>query len=189
MANSLDSVTAATKLRRDMMEVQKELDDKRADFQRRMERVKESEEQLKAERGKLQDTLVQYYKFIQENEIKRNRANKKASAEEKAKQDRHAQIISLSETLHRLEAEKDKSRATYAQFAKYQRYLEEVLQQGDNEEYQDPKDIITRFQTLDDNTRVLQRRKTQLEEDLNKNKNQLNMKRQRKKNEIGRAHV
>lgn len=183
MANSLDSVTAATKLRRDMMEVQKELDDKRADFQRRMERVKESEEQLKAERGKLQDTLVQYYKFIQENEIKRNRANKKASAEEKAKQDRHAQIISLSETLHRLEAEKDKSRATYAQFAKYQRYLEEVLQQGDNEEYQDPKDIITRFQTLDDNTRVLQRRKTQLEEDLNKNKNQLNMKRQRKKNE------
>mmetsp|Transcript_26448 Transcript_26448/g.30623 ORF Transcript_26448/g.30623 Transcript_26448/m.30623 type:complete len:203 (+) Transcript_26448:1-609(+) len=69
------------------------------------------------------------------------------------------------------------------QYAKYQRYLEEVLQHNDNEEYQDPKDIITRWQTLDDNTRVLQRRKTQLEEDLNKNKNQLNMKRQRKKNE------
>eukprot|EP00331_Platyophrya_macrostoma_P003673 CAMPEP_0176427302 /NCGR_PEP_ID=MMETSP0127-20121128/12471_1 /TAXON_ID=938130 /ORGANISM="Platyophrya macrostoma, Strain WH" /LENGTH=197 /DNA_ID=CAMNT_0017808763 /DNA_START=23 /DNA_END=613 /DNA_ORIENTATION=- len=143
-----------------MMEVQKELDDKRADFQRRMERVKEAEEQLKVERAKLQDTLVQYYKFIQENEIKRNRANKKASAEEKAKQDRHLM-----------------------QYAKYQRYLEEVLQHNDNEEYQDPKDIITRWQTLDDNTRVLQRRKTQLEEDLNKNKNQLNMKRQRKKNE------
>lgn len=183
MANALDSVTAATKLRRDMMEVQKELDDKRADFQRRMERVKEAEDQLKVERAKLQDTLVQYYKFIQENEIKRNRANKKASAEEKAKQDRHLQIVSLSETLHRLELEKDKSRTTYLQYAKYQRYLEDVLQHNENEEYQDPKDIITRWQTLDDNTKVLQRRKTQLEEDLNKNKNQLNMKRQRKKNE------
>jgi chromosome segregation ATPase len=183
MANSLDSVTAATKLRRDMMEVQKELDDKRADYQKRMEKVKEGEEQLKVERAKLQDTLVQYYKFIQENEIKRNRANKKASAEEKAKQDRHTQIVDLTEELHDLEKQKELSRSKYLQYVKYQKYLEEVLQHGDNEEYQDPKDIISRFQTLDDNTRVLQRRKTQLEEDLNKNKNMLNVKRQRKKND------
>jgi chromosome segregation ATPase len=183
MANSLDSVTAATKLRRDMMEVQKELDDKRADYQKRMEKVKEGEEQLKVERAKLQDTLVQYYKFIQENEIKRNRANKKASAEEKAKQDRHTQIVDLTEELHDLEKQKELSRSKYLQFVKYQKYLEEVLQHGENEEYQDPKDIISRFQTLDDNTRVLQRRKTQLEEDLNKNKNMLNVKRQRKKND------
>lgn len=183
MANSLDSVTAATKLRRDMMEVQKELDDKRGDYQKRMEKVKEGEEQLKVERAKLQDTLVQYYKFIQENEIKRNRANKKATAEEKAKQDRHTQIVDLTEELHDLEKQKEQSRSKYLQYVKYQKYLEEVLQHGDNEEYQDPKDIISRFQTLDDNTRVLQRRKTQLEEDLNKNKNMLNVKRQRKKND------
>jgi chromosome segregation ATPase len=115
--------------------------------------------------------------------VKRNRANKKASAEEKSKQERHAQIVELTAKLHQLEVEKEASRTKYLQFSKYQKYLEEVLARNDNEEYQDPKDIITRFQTLDDNTRVLQRRKTQLEEDLNRNKSQLNLKRQRKKNE------
>ena len=183
MASSLDSVTAATKLRRDTMEVQKELDDKRSDYQRRMDHVTEDEEQLKVERGKLQETLVLYYKYIQDNEIKRNRANKKAAAEERVKQERFGQIKDLRHHMEDLEREKNYSRQQYLQLVKYQKYLEEVLQFGDQEEYQDPKDIIKRFEILDDNTKVLQRRKTQLEEDLGKNKVSLTAKKAKKKNE------
>lgn len=183
MSHSMDSVTAATKLRNDMHMVQKDLEDKRAEFKRIMDAVKVREENLKVKRQKLQDTLVQYYKLIQENEIKRTRANKKALLEEKAKQERHDKILELSELAKRLEKQKQESREKYLQYQKYQRYLEEVLQHNDNEEYQDPKDIILRYQTLDDNKQVLQKRKTQLEEELAKNKISLTMKRQRKKNE------
>lgn len=183
MATSLDSVTAATKLRRDMMDVQVELEHKRSEYRERMERVKEREEQLKMKRQELQDKLVEFYKYIQDNELKRNRANKKALAEEKAKQERHQKIVELSEELKLLEKQKVDSREKYQKYVKYQKYLEEVLQHGDNEEYQDPKDIIIRWQTLDDNKRVLQQRKTQLEEDLSKNRTSLSMKKQKKKQE------
>lgn len=44
---------------------------------------------------------------------------------------------------------------------KYQKYLEDVL--AYNEEYQDPNDIITRFNTLDANNKELQERKKWLE--------------------------
>lgn len=180
---TFDGITAATKLRRDTVEVQSELEEKRAEYYRRMERVQEEEEKLKADRAKLQDTLVQYYKYIQDNELKRTRANRKAASEEKAKQERFGQIQQLKARMEELEEEKNFSRQNYQQYIKYQKYLEDVLQHNENEEYQDPRDIIKRYEILDDNTRVLQRRKTQLEEDLGKNKVQLLAKRARKKNE------
>lgn len=182
MANTLDSVTAATKLRRDEVEVQVELEEKRREYSERMDRVKEREDELKVRRQELQEKLVQFYKYIQENEIKRNRANKKALAEEKAKQERHARIIELSKQAKDLERQKQESREKYLKFVKYQKYLEEVLQHNDNEEYQDAKDIIRRWQTLEENKRVLQKRKTQQEEELAKNKVSLSMKKQKKKN-------
>eukprot|EP00744_Colponema_vietnamica_P007179 GILI01010364.1.p1 GENE.GILI01010364.1~~GILI01010364.1.p1 ORF type:complete len:366 (+),score=73.52 GILI01010364.1:42-1100(+) len=173
---NLDSVTAATRLRRDTVEIQQELDEKRSDYQRRMDKVKEQEERLKGDRSKLQDTLVQYYKYIQDNELKRSRANKKAAVEEKAKHERFGQIKSLRNRIDDLEGEKLDSRSQYQQLIKYQKYLEEVLQFNESEEYQDPKDIIKRFEMLDDNKRILQRRKTQLEEDLARNQSQLQSK-------------
>ena len=172
-AQNLDSVTAATRLRRDTAEIQHELDEKRADYQRRMDRLKEHEERLKTDKSKLQDTLVQYYKYIQDNELKRSRANKKAAVEEKAKHERFGQIKALRSRIENLEGEKTDSRARYQQLAKYQRYLEDVLQYNESDEYQDPRDIIKRYEMLDDNKRILQRRKTQLEEDLARNQSQL----------------
>lgn len=64
-ATTLDSITAATKLRREVNEVQRELDTKRADYTIRMARVREGELQLANDRAALQGTLVQYHKFIQ----------------------------------------------------------------------------------------------------------------------------
>jgi chromosome segregation ATPase len=184
MSNTLESVTAATKLRRDVMEVQMELEQKRGECRDRMDRVRERDEQLKADRAQLQEKLVQFYKYIQENEIKRNRANRKASSEEKAKQERHSKIVELTEKSKELEKQKQESKKKFLKYSKYQKYLEDVLQSGEaNEEYQDAKEIISRWQTLDDNKTLLQRRKTQLEEELAKKKQQLNVKKQRKKNE------
>lgn len=183
MTSTLDSITAATKLRRAVLEVQRELESKREDYNTRMARVREGEEQLAKDRSDLQDTLVQYYKFIQENEIKRSRATKKATIEEKQRKEREAQIEQLTKQLRAMEKHRDESKLAYEQFAKYHEFLDDVLARNDGDEFQEPVGIIKRWMTLQDNTKVLQQRKTQLEEDLLRNKNSLNVARQRRNNE------
>ncbi|EKG06721.1 hypothetical protein TCSYLVIO_002164 [Trypanosoma cruzi] len=183
MAGTLESITAATQLRRAVMEVQKELDKKRELYMVRMARVREVEDVIAADRSRLQDKLVQYYKFIQENEIRRGRAVRKATTEERIKREREEQIVELTAKLDSLNKRREELRQQYDAYAKYQQYLEGVLQRNDCDEYQSPRDIIQRWNTLQDNTKVLQRRKTQLEEELLRNKNSLNLKRQKKNNE------
>ncbi|EPY31053.1 hypothetical protein STCU_03650 [Strigomonas culicis] len=148
-----------------------------------MLRVREGEAQLEKSRAELQDTLVQYYKFIQESEVKRSRASKKAVLEEKQRMEREEQIGRLTEQLEELEHRRDQSKERYEQYARYQSFLEEVLSRSEGDEYQEPRDIIQRWMTLQDNTKVLQKRKTQLEEDLLRNKNSLGVARQRRDNE------
>lgn len=180
MSNTLDTITAATRLRRAVLEVQRELESKWEDYNLRMARVRAGEEQLAKDREALQDTLVQYYKFIQENEIKRSRATKKALIEEKQRKEREKHIRHLQQTLSDLEERRDGTRNTYEQYSKYQSFLEDVLARNDGDEYQEPKDIMKRWMTLQDNTKVLQNRKTQLEEDLMRNKNSLSIARQKR---------
>lgn len=163
--------------------VEDELKEKRADYKRRMERVKDREEALKVKRADLQEQLVQFYKYIQDNEMKRLRANKKAASEESAKQERYQTIVKLSDKQKDLEREKQASRERYLKFQKYEKYLNDVLHHNDGDEYLEARDIIHRWQTLDDNRNVLQRRKTQLEDELAKHKVSLSMKKQRRKNE------
>lgn len=183
MTSTLDNITAATKLRRSVLEVQRELEAKRVDYNTRVARVREGEEELAKDRAALQDTLVQYYKFIQENEIKRSRATKKAVMEERQRKEREEQISELADKLRVLDEQRDALRSQCTNYLKYQQFLEEVLNRNEGDEYQEPKDIIKRWMTLQDNTKVLQQRKTQLEEDLLRNKSALNVARQRRSNE------
>ncbi|KAG5483422.1 hypothetical protein CUR178_07743 [Leishmania enriettii] len=183
MSCALDSITAATKLRRAELDVQRELEAKREEYNRRMAQVKEGEAQLAADRAELQDTLVQYYKFIQENEIKRSRAMRKVAIEEKQRKEREAYIVQLAQRLQMLESKRDEMKMHYEDLEKYQGFLEEVLSRNDGDEYQEPRDIIKRWMTLCDNTSVLQARKTQLEEDLLRTRSSLNLARQRRSTE------
>lgn len=183
MSSALDSITAATKLRRAELDVQRELEAKRDEYNRRMAQVKEGEAQLAADRAELQDTLVQYYKFIQENEIKRSRAMKKVAIEEKQRKEREAYIAQLTQRLQELESRRDEMKTHFEDIEKYQTFLEEVLSRNDGDEYQEPRDIIKRWMTLHDNTSVLQARKTQLEEDLLRTRSSLNLARQRRSTE------
>lgn len=182
MAVSVDNVSAATRLRREMMEVQSGLEQKRNEYRERMERVKNRETQLLRKREDLQEKLVKFYKFIQENEIKKNRAEKKAQLESRAKEEKHQQILRLIEDSRRLEGEKQDIKVQLAKYMKYQKYLEDVL--AYNEEYQDPNDIIIRFNTLDANNKELQERKKWLEEEVEAQRVALQKKRKSKEDEI-----
>eukprot|EP01063_Lacrimia_lanifica_P003066 TRINITY_DN11647_c0_g1_i1.p1 TRINITY_DN11647_c0_g1~~TRINITY_DN11647_c0_g1_i1.p1 ORF type:complete len:316 (+),score=184.69 TRINITY_DN11647_c0_g1_i1:82-1029(+) len=180
--STFDNVSAATKLRREQMDVQTELDQKRAEYRERMDRVREREQQLAKRRQELQDKLVRFYKFIQENEIKKNRADKKAQAEMKAKEEKHQIIVQLNEESRGLEQDKQEIKDRLQRYQKYQAYLEAVLQ--DNEEYSDPNDIISRWKTLDNNHKELQARKYYLEHEMERERTILQKKKENKATEI-----
>jgi chromosome segregation ATPase len=90
--------------------------------------------------------------------------------------------MKLNEDARRLEGEKQDIKVQLAKYMKYQKYLEDVL--AFNEEYQDPNDIITRFNTLDANNKELQERKKWLEEEVEAQRIALQKKRKSKEDEI-----
>jgi chromosome segregation ATPase len=165
--------------------IEDELKAKRADYKKRMERVKEREEALKVKRQELQERLVQFYKYIQDNEIKRLRATKKANAEESAKKERYERIVELNSRMETLEHEKKDAHEKYLKFQKYETYLNEVLTHPEtaSDEYLEPRDIIARYRILDDNRNMLKRQKNHLERMLDESKVQLSVQQQRSKNE------
>ena len=178
MEAALESATADAS-------VESELKAKRQDHAARMERVRERGEALKVQRAELQEELVQFYKFIQDNELKKNRAIKKASTEERAKQERYNKIVELSKYMQEQEEAKMLSRKRYQKYKKYAAYLDDVLAKSEtaNEEYREANDIISRWKTLDNNRNVLQRRQVVLEEKTGKRKNELKIMMDRKVNE------
>lgn len=69
---------------------------------------KRREEQLKLKDLELQESLIRFSKFLQENDSKRARAEKKAADEIKARLQKEAEIEQLSEQLEDLRTEKER---------------------------------------------------------------------------------
>eukprot|EP00760_Papus_ankaliazontas_P000721 PhM_4_TR10197/c0_g1_i1/m.29449 len=178
---SMDTVSH-TRLAREIKEVQQLLINKRGEYTERMERVREREEDLKKRRAQLQDRLVEFYRFIQENQVKRNRALNKLDQEKAAKEDKHQQIIKLRQDLDRLEHEKQDMRERFHKFLRYQKYLEDVMNYNE-ENYTDTNDIILRGKTLEDNHKELQQRRKYLQREKDDQKTLLGTKKKRKEDE------
>eukprot|EP01013_Petalomonas_cantuscygni_P011429 TRINITY_DN24863_c0_g1_i1.p1 TRINITY_DN24863_c0_g1~~TRINITY_DN24863_c0_g1_i1.p1 ORF type:complete len:344 (-),score=83.90 TRINITY_DN24863_c0_g1_i1:65-1096(-) len=178
----MDSVAAANKLRREIIVVQAQLEAKRTDCRERMESVRQRELALTKQKEQLQERLVKFYKLIQENDIKKNRAEKKASAERSARVDKEKQIVDLEQQIAALEGSNEELRKEIDRYQKYQRYLDAVLASSD--EYQHAADIIQRAQTLDSNNRELQHRKKTLEEEVELQKLALQRRRKQMEDEI-----
>ena len=68
------------------------------EFQRREATFQRREEMLKKKDLELQESLIKFNKFLQENDSKRNRAEKKQLDEKKQKHIKEAEIIRLRPT-------------------------------------------------------------------------------------------
>ncbi|MEW5313954.1 MAG: hypothetical protein WDW38_005484 [Sanguina aurantia] len=145
----LDHVSPATRLlekRRQMFEVQEALEAHKQDFNRKEEVFKRREEQLKLKDLELQESLIRFSKFLQENDSKRARAEKKAADEIRARLQKEAEIEQLSEQLEELRTEKERVHEVLEKSMRYQHYLESVLEVAD--EYQEVSDLLLRHATL-----------------------------------------
>ena len=90
--------------------------------------------------------MLKFDKFLKENDSKRARALKKASDERDATRGKDKEIEKLSEEIKVLSTYKDKTQSKLEKYAKYQRYLDKVLEVAD--EFQEIREITQRYDTL-----------------------------------------
>merc|ERR1711907_259059 len=108
---TLDHVSPATRLlekRRQKIDVQEALEAQKADFARREEQFQRREQIIKKKDLELQENLIRFNKFLQENDTKRTRAEKKFIEEERKKMEHTEQIEMYRAQLEELETENEK---------------------------------------------------------------------------------
>jgi len=166
---TLDHVSPATRLlekRRHMFEVQEALDAQKEEFQRREATFKRREEMLKKKDLELQESLIKFNKFLQENDSKRGRAEKKEKEEIKQRSLKEQEIVRLNEQLQRQKAQRHLMTLDLQKKMKYQYFLESVLDAA--EEFPEISDLLSRHDTLDAAQRDLIKRQSKAAEDNDK---------------------
>lgn len=102
----------------------------------------------------LQESLIKFNKFLQENESKRNRAIKRASDEVKQRLTKEQEVVKLKEHLEQLLIENEKLSTEVKKNVKYARYLE-LVQETVPEDYPEVADLVNRYRTLHETNRDL----------------------------------
>jgi Domain of unknown function (DUF4200) len=126
---TLDHVSPATRLlekRRQMFEVQEALDAQKDEFSRREDALKRREDALRRKDLELQESLIKFNKFLQENESKRNRAIKRAADERKQREQKEAEIAKLRAQYSDRFDEEAKLKEDLEKHRRYQDYLYRV---------------------------------------------------------------
>mmetsp|Transcript_13056 Transcript_13056/g.45270 ORF Transcript_13056/g.45270 Transcript_13056/m.45270 type:complete len:300 (+) Transcript_13056:157-1056(+) len=145
----LEHVSPATRLlekRRQMFEVQEMLEFQKQEFSRKEDVFKRREEKLKKKDLELQEQLIRFSKFLQENDGKKQRAEKKIHDERRVKQQKEQEIEALNVSLASLKETKVSKFDDVEKNYRYQKYLEAVQEYAD--EYHEITDILQRHETL-----------------------------------------
>jgi len=148
---TLDHVSPATRLlekRRQKIEVQEALEAQKTDFSRREEQFWRREQIIKKKDLDLQENLIRFNKFLQENDTKRTRAEKKHIEEEKKKIEYTQQIEEHKEQLHQLTGENGDLQTKLEKNQKYMQYLEMTCETS-GDEFGEPLELQHRYEALE----------------------------------------
>ena len=111
-----------------VFEVQESLESGQAEFGRKEDVFKRREESLKGKDAELQDSLVRFSKFLQENDQKRARADKRAADEAKVRAGKEREAEQLSAALAAVRVQTARAGEVAEKTRQYQRFLERVLE-------------------------------------------------------------
>lgn len=163
---TLDHVSPATRLlekRRQMFEVQEALDAQKEEFARREEAFRRREEGLRKKDLDLQESLIRFNKFLQENESKRTRAEKRANDEFKERVGHEARLADQQQQLKDQRAELMRKERELKDLKKYEDFLMRVLDEH-GDDYQEIPSVVARYQTLQRANKEMEERQKETEE-------------------------
>ena len=126
--------------KKDMAEVQQQLDRKKEEFRLRMQRCQEKEVDLAAKQEKIKEQVRKFDKFLKDNDAKRVRANHKAIEENRAREQKDLEKVELLKQLEKQLEKKNELQEELMRKAIYQEYLDSVC---DSTEYFEDIENIT----------------------------------------------
>ena len=146
----LEHVNPTTRLlekRRLMRETEETLDARKAEYKLKEQGFKRREEALKRKDLELQESLVRFSKFLQENDAKRTAAERKAAEEIKLRLQKEMEIRELTRMQENLRNNLEDAKDEVERNLRYERYLETVLEAPDVS-YGEIQDLLNRHKTL-----------------------------------------
>lgn len=181
-----DHVSPATRLlekRRQMFEVQEALNSQKDEFNRREDAYRRREDGLRRKDLELQESLIKFNKFLQENESKRYRAQRRAADERKQQDIKDVEIGKLEEQLHDKLLEENKLKEEVEKNLQYQDYLENVCQTM-SKYFPEISDILSRYKTLRDANEQLLLQKEQDDKEVDEQTKEYSTFKKDKENQI-----
>lgn len=145
----LQEVTPATRLlekRRQQFEADERLEAAKTAYATQEVIFRQREEGLKRRDLELQDSLLRFTKFLQENDAKRAKANRRAAEEARLRGEKEAEIARLHAEAEECRGQREAMQASLQKIAKFQSYLQGVVEAGDA--LQEVEDILARHATL-----------------------------------------
>ncbi|KAI8899896.1 hypothetical protein BC833DRAFT_584009 [Globomyces pollinis-pini] len=138
--------------KREMQAVQQMLEKRRIEFAKRMEECREKQDELRSKQKQIKERVSKFEKFLKENDAKRLRANLKAVAEKKMREQKEVELLAIQK---QLQVEQGKSSHILHLIKKhqiYEQYLQSIVDvlPPDYLDVHEPQinDIIMRHKTL-----------------------------------------
>jgi hypothetical protein len=159
-----------------MFEVQEALNSQKEEFSRREDAFRRREDGLRRKDLELQESLIKFNKFLQENESKRNRALKRSAEEKKQRELKEKEIEKLKIQLTTRKKEESLQKLEVEQNLKYQDYLDNVVINM-SKFFPEISDILNRYKTLRDaNQHLIEKHKQQEAQNDNMQRDYVNLK-------------
>eukprot|EP00118_Oscarella_pearsei_P003882 m.16123 g.16123 ORF g.16123 m.16123 type:complete len:194 (+) comp26749_c0_seq4:49-630(+) len=130
-----DHLTAATRLlekRREMSEVEQALNAQKEEFQMKMESLQHRRGELERKEYQLKGSLLKFDKFLKENDSKRSRALKKATAEQEQTRAKTKEIELLKNKTDQLALQLGKQKKKLQKLSVYHRYLDRLIESSED---------------------------------------------------------
>ena len=139
--------TLLLKRRKEMREVDDALEFMKQEFRSRMEACNSRQREFEHKQKEMKEQVTRFEKFVQENDAKRTRADAKAKAERKLREQLEEKLNGLVSCLRQLQQEKVQLQDQLGRHTKYQTFLEQAVESSETE-YDEVGDILNRYKTL-----------------------------------------
>jgi chromosome segregation ATPase len=155
----MDSISPATRLlemRKDMYEEQEVFEKKQEAFKASEDSFKRRENELREKDLKIQESLIKFSKFLEENEMKKNKANEREEVEKKEIAIKKKKIEELDQKYEELKDKYNRVERKVEAMKEYEDFLQ-MVKNAHPDEYNELNDIVNRYNTLHESNQKLQK--------------------------------
>jgi hypothetical protein len=133
--------------KKEMAEVQQQLERKKEEFRARMQRCQEKEVDLAARQEDIKEQVRKFDKFLKDNDAKRVRADRKVQEERRARDQKEHEKLHLLQEFSIFTEKRTQLKQEVETKGKFQRFLDSVCEDP-SESFESIENIMMRYETL-----------------------------------------